>query len=95
MKQGCPLSPDLYGIFGDAFADYVAAKNAADPAGMHAAECPVLTGGLPLPLLLYADVLQHGFDAGDMREAMAGDQRRLAKHLHAATRARRERVAVR
>ncbi len=44
----------------------------------------------------YADLrAQHGFDADDMREAMAGDQRRLAKHLHAASRARRERLAVR
>ncbi len=57
VKQGCPLSPDLNGIFGEAFAVYVAAKDAADPAGMHAAECPVLTGGLPLTLLLYADDL--------------------------------------
>jgi hypothetical protein len=31
----------------------------------------------------YADLrTQHGFDAGDMRETLAGDQRRLAKYLH-------------
>jgi hypothetical protein len=35
----------------------VAAKDAADPAGVQAADCPVLTGGLPLPLLSYADDL--------------------------------------
>ncbi len=51
------LSPDLYGIFGQVFADYVAAKDAADPAGMRTADCPVLTGGLPLPLLVSADDL--------------------------------------
>jgi hypothetical protein len=46
----------------------------------------------------YADLrAQHGcsMDAGDMLEAMAGDQRRLAKYLHAASRDRRERLAVR
>ena len=57
VKQGCPLSPDLYGMFGEGFADYVAAKDAADPEGMHCADCPVLAGGLPLPLMLYADDL--------------------------------------
>jgi hypothetical protein len=44
----------------------------------------------------YADLrTQHGFDAGDKREALAVHQRRLAKYLHAPTRARRERLAVR
>jgi hypothetical protein len=44
----------------------------------------------------YADLrAQHGLAGGDMHEAMAGDQRRLAKNLHAASRARRERLAVR
>jgi hypothetical protein len=44
----------------------------------------------------YADLrAQHGLDAGDMLQAMAGDQRRLAKYLHAASRARREHLAVR
>jgi hypothetical protein len=44
----------------------------------------------------YADLRAlHGLDGGDMREAMAGDPRWLAKHLHAASRARRERLTVR
>ncbi len=38
---------------------------------------------------------QHGFDAGDTREAMAGDQRWPPMYLHAASRARRELLAVR
>ncbi|GIL46224.1 hypothetical protein Vafri_3256, partial [Volvox africanus] len=56
VKQGCPLSPTLYGIFGEAFADLVDALDAHIPGYMSVEACPVVDG-LRIPLLLYADDL--------------------------------------
>ncbi|GLC51883.1 hypothetical protein PLESTB_000558900 [Pleodorina starrii] len=56
VKQGCPLSPTLFGFFVEGFADYVEAKDKLAPAAMCANECPVVDG-LRVPLILYADDL--------------------------------------
>ena len=56
VKQGCPMSPTLYGIFGEGFADYVEAKDHLAPDAMAAHDCPI-SDDVRIPLKLYADDL--------------------------------------
>ncbi|GFR49039.1 hypothetical protein Agub_g11063, partial [Astrephomene gubernaculifera] len=57
VKQGCPLSPTLYGIFGEGFADYVDAKDKWLPDAMRAKQQTPHADGRRIPLELYADDL--------------------------------------
>ncbi|GLC46236.1 hypothetical protein PLESTB_001538400 [Pleodorina starrii] len=56
VKQGCPLSPTLYGIFGESFADFIDVLDRDRPSFMYANKCPC-ADGFRIPLLLYADDL--------------------------------------
>ena len=56
VKQGCPLSPTLYGFLGEGFADYVEAKDRYMSEAMAANACPIVDG-IRVPLELYADDL--------------------------------------
>ncbi|GIM09158.1 hypothetical protein Vretimale_13017 [Volvox reticuliferus] len=56
VKQGCPLSPTLYGIFGEGFVDLVDALDKHIPAYMSVDTSPMVDG-IRIPLLLYADDL--------------------------------------
>ncbi|GLC39508.1 hypothetical protein PLESTM_000905900 [Pleodorina starrii] len=56
VKQGCPMSPTLFGFFVEGYADYVDALDVALPDAMAAPECPDVEGRR-VPLALYADDL--------------------------------------
>ena len=56
VKQGCPLSPPLFGFFVETFGDYVRAKDQHMGAAMAAGDCPVVDGQR-IPLIFYADDL--------------------------------------
>jgi exonuclease III len=56
VKQGCPLSPTLFGFFIEAFADYLSAKDQSMGAFMAVEDCPTIDGKR-VPLMLYADDL--------------------------------------
>ncbi|GLC61571.1 hypothetical protein PLESTB_001771100 [Pleodorina starrii] len=72
VKQGCPMSPTLFGFFVEGFADYVDALDVALPAAMAATDCPSVEGRR-VPLALYADDLS----------LFAGTKRRLMSLLRA------------
>ena len=56
MKQGCPLSPPLFGFFVETFGDYVRAKDQYMGHAMAADDYPVVDGQR-IPLIFYADDL--------------------------------------
>ncbi|GIL98917.1 hypothetical protein Vretimale_4241, partial [Volvox reticuliferus] len=56
VKQGCPLSPTLFGFFIEGFADYLEAKDRYHQSGMCVEEIPVVDG-VRVPSMFYADDL--------------------------------------
>ncbi len=56
VKQGCPLSPGLFGFFVEVVADYIEAKDRREGAHMCVERCPMINGRR-VPLLFYADDL--------------------------------------
>ncbi|GIM01087.1 hypothetical protein Vretimale_5926, partial [Volvox reticuliferus] len=56
VKQGCPLSPTLFGFFIEGFADYVETKDLCNPKGMYVEDIPVVDS-TRIPTMFYADDL--------------------------------------
>ena len=56
VKQGCPMSPTLFGLFVEGYADYVNALDVALPDAMAVHDSPNVEGRR-VPLALYADDL--------------------------------------
>ncbi|GLC35023.1 hypothetical protein PLESTM_000270700 [Pleodorina starrii] len=56
VKQGCPMSPTLFGFFVEGYADYVDALDVALPVAMAAQDCTNVEGRR-VPLAFYADDL--------------------------------------
>ena len=66
VKQGCPLSPTLFGLYLDDFESGLLAKVGAEASGL-----PTWENGVAVPPLFYAD------DQGLMSTAVPGMQRQL------------------
>jgi hypothetical protein len=56
VKQGCPLSPTLFGFFIEVIADYLEVKDRENNKRLRPQDCPKV-GDRRIPLLLYADDL--------------------------------------